>query len=577
MSWTERVLRRLETLYGPERARTALPHFVELVERWRPAVAQASNGQLFDEHDIVLLAYPDHLQRPGEPPLATLSAFCREHLSDVVSTVHVLPFHPSTSYEGYAVTDYRAVDPAFGTWQHIAELSEHFSLMVDLVVNHCSSSHPWVTQLKADEEPGRRFVLTVEDPTASWLRGVHRARNSPLLTPVETCRGTRHVWTTYSEDLVDLNWREPDVCLEFLDVTFDAVVRGARIIRLDAFVYVWKEAGTTCVDRPEGHELVRLFQDVLAAAGATGVAILPSITNVTQQDNFAYFGADEPERQADLIYHLPLSALLLLSLYRHDATTLRHWLAELPPAPPHRAYFNMAATHDGIGLTWLRGVIPDEHISELITQAVARGALLSSRRRTVDGDDRPWELNATWFSACAPEPDEPVDRHVERVLATQAVVLALRGVPALYLPLFLAGANDLDRARRWQDNRAVNRGRYDLSTWQHHLADGGSLQARLFEGVRHLARVRRACPAFHPEGAQTIDGDVPAPVLAIRRRSPDGATVVRCLTNFGAVPCEVVLDDEPSLDLLTNQAVPAAGPLVLAPYRTAWLLAGGTS
>lgn len=342
----------LRLLYGDARLEEIAGRLQHTAEAWRPRLTRTRRARP-DEREVVLIAYPDHVTRPGEVPLQTLSRFCAEHLRDAISTVHVLPFHPSTSYEGYAITDYLAVDPVHGTWDDVHALGEHFQLMFDWVLNHCSSRHPWFEQFRAGEEPGARYFLAPENPQAPWLTQVLRARNSPLLHPVQTARGERHVWTTYSDDLVDLNWQEPGLFFEMLNVLFDAVAHGARMIRLDAFVYVWKAAGTSCVDQPEGHALLRVFQRALAMAGAEDVLLLPSITNVSQTSNYRYFG--HGERTADLIYHLPLSSLLLHALYANDTRLLQRWLAELPAAPPGRAYLNLTACHDGVGLSWLEG------------------------------------------------------------------------------------------------------------------------------------------------------------------------------------------------------------------------------
>lgn len=582
-----RIAVRLRRLYGDESATVMLPAVHALVERWRAHFAEAPPTRdagrtrpRLDAAHIVLIAYGDHLQRPGEAPLATLGDWCRAHLRGCISTVHVLPFHPSTSYEGYAISDYRAVDPALGGWRDLERLNGDFDLMMDFVLNHCSASHPWFRQFLADQEPGRRYFLTLPDPETPWLRGVARARNSPLLHPFSTRNGVRHVWTTYSPDLIDLEWREPTLCLEMLDILLDMVAHGARMIRLDAFVYVWKRAGTSCVNQPENHELIGLFQDVLAAAGCGATAILPSITNVSQAENYAYFPERKGARKADLIYHLPLSALLLHALYAHDAGTLTRWLRDLPPAPPGCAYLNLAATHDGVGLTWLKGILPEAEVQAVIAAAVARGAMVSSRRPTCDAEAGPWEINTTWFSACAPEAGESASCHVERFLATQSVVLALRGVPAMYLPLFLAGVNDSARVAATGDARAINRGRFDAATWEAAAAVPDSPQAAVLQQLPGLLRVRGAHAAFDPAGAQVLVDTGQAAVLGILRIAPDGGERVLCLTNFGrSVVClpeplaGVTSDPDGRVvrqDLITGETMPS-GPLTLRPYQVLWL------
>ncbi len=561
----DRLEASLTRLYG-ERGLEVLPRLRAALARWqrpvRAALGERRRG--FTEKDVVLIAYADHLRRAGEAPLATLSRFCREHLTGLVSTVHVLPFHPSTSYDGYAITDYRAVDPALGGWEHLEEMSGELDLMMDLVLNHCSASHPWVEQYRADREPGRRYVLTAPDPAAPWLDSVQRARNVPLLHPIHTASGPRHVWTTYSPDLIDLDWKAPGLCVEFLEILLDAIVRGARVIRLDAFAYTWKEPGTRCIGLPGTHHLLRLFQELLDEAGAGSVALLPSITNLTQAENYAYL------ETADLVYHLPLPGLLLSTLYSADARVLRRWLKALPAAPRARAYLNLSATHDGIGLTWLADVLPEEDRSRLLAEAAARGALLSSRRTTAQGEDVPWEINATWFSACAG------DSHASRLFATQSVVLALRGVPAIYLPVLLAGANDHQRVEETGDHRAINRGRFDVAAWEGAVAEPRSIERAIFSGMTRLLRARRSSPAFHPEGVQRILDTGEASVLAVERTppgdEPGGASSVLCLTSFSARPVRLARAARWH-DLVSGES--GSDTLELAPFQARWLTDAG--
>jgi hypothetical protein len=556
----------LHALYG--NAASELERALERsIQRWRGPIAARGLGseRPFTEKDCVLIAYPDHLSAPGEAPLSTLATFCAQHLREAVSAVHVLPFHPSTSYEGYAITDYRAVDAALGTPAELDRFGQSgFELMVDLVLNHCSSSHPWFQEFLAGAPERKNWFVTVEDPEAAWLKEIPRARDLPLTHPFPTPRGPAHVWTTYSPDLIDLNFQEPQVVLEFCDLLLEYASLGARIIRLDAFVYVWKERGTRCLDLPQGHRLVRLFQDVLAAAGARATRILPSITNRTPLEAFEYLRGPEG-KEADLVYNLPLSSLILHALYTRDPRVLAQWLRDLPVPPPGRAWLNLTACHDGVGLSWLEGLIPREEIDTLVQRAKEHGALLSSRRATAVGPTKPWELNATWFSACAPLPEDGAERHVDRFLATQAVMLAVRGVPALYLGALLASRNDLERVEATGDNRAINRGRFTLP---------GAIDTEVLSRLTELCRVRARHSAFHPEAEQRVLDGLPPGLLGIVRSGP--CERVLCLTHFGAAPVTVDAAElarqaglpTPWRHLLTERA-PAARE-TLRPHETQW-------
>jgi len=599
------IATRLAGLYGEKAVDALMTRLSELVARWRGPIAaslaqdtarRAGPGMGaggYDEADVVLIAYGDHLVDRARPPLTTLTDWCRRELAGLVSTVHVLPFHPSTSYDGYAVTDYLAVEPKLGHWSDLADLNTDFNLMFDVVLNHCSAQHPWFQQLLADEAPGRDYFIA-EDPEAPWLRGVRRARNSPLLHPHETAAGIKHIWTTYSPDLIDLDWREPGVLCEFMEIIFDSVARGARALRLDAYVYVWKTPETDCVNQPQLQSLLRLYQELLAAVGAQSVAILPSITNVTQAQNYAFLCGEPDDRRADFVYHLPLSALLLQALYERDAETLSGWLERLPDAPPGCAYLNLAASHDGVGLSWLKGLVTPAAIERMGEAATQRGGFVRSRRTRVDGPSVPWEINITYFSACAPDPDEAPALHVDRFIATQGIVLALRGVPALYFSLFMAGRNDFDRVAEAEADpigmcleRAINRGRFQLSRWETAMADPAALEGRVLDALKRLLAVRRTLPAFHPEGAQRVVrwpavkglfGLLRSPVKAARQA---GAAAVLCLTHFGSTAITIPMTQvreaggfgpgDALVDTIADVGLPSEGAMSIAPYGTYWI------
>lgn len=589
---TDPLMAPLAALYG-ERAPALATQLRDRLAAWRARPRRASvrpptPGRPGSE--VVLIAYPDHLREPGTPPLRVLARWCQEELGDRISTVHVLPFHPSTSYEGYAITDYRAVDSDLGSWEDLEDLAAGHRLMVDLVLNHCSSSHPWVQQLRDDEEPGRSFLLTVDDPEAPWLSEVRRARCLPLTHPVETVRGTRHLWTTYSPDLVDLDWREPGLCFEMIDLLLDAVDHGAGAVRLDAYGYTWKDPGTDCVARPHTHDLLRLFQAALDEVGVGDTRLLPSVTNVTQEVNDTYLAGPGSAREADWIYHLPLAGLLLHALYAGRADRLAAWLRARPPAPEGCAHYNVCATHDGIGLTWLRDLLPEPEVQALIDGARRRGADVSARWERDGEDRRPWELNATWFSACTPDPgveadaaDRPPagrstadriarDLHVAGFLLTQATVLALRGVPALYLPSFLAARNDHVRAERDRDPRAVNRARFEVAAWRSRAEDPDHEAARVLAGMRRLLDARGPRAAFHPQAPQRIldlGGDA---VLAVARGQQGEQDEVLCLHEFSGRERQLSSPGQGFVRDLLDPGFRPEAPLTLAGYQVRWLV-----
>lgn len=160
------LVAKLVTILYAEAAPTLIPKVFSLIEKWRPLCTESFKGPKgptntvnWTQKDIILIAYPNHLQSKDKPPLQVLLHWLSTHLHHLVSAVHVLPFHPSTAYDGYAITDYMAVDPEHGTWDDLHQFEkEGYALMFDLVLNHCSPEHPWFKQFLKDEAPGTSIL-----------------------------------------------------------------------------------------------------------------------------------------------------------------------------------------------------------------------------------------------------------------------------------------------------------------------------------------------------------------------------------------------------------------------------------
>ena len=230
-AFTARLEQRLASLYGRERAAEIAGRILGAVESHRRLRPPRCLKPTWDESEVVLITYGNSLQSPGEPPLQSLKRFLDTYLKDSFSLVHVLPFFPYSSDDGFSVTDFRAVNPELGTWDDILAVGKSFDLGIDLVLNHCSREHLWFVDFVHGDQPGADYFIET-DPKAN-LSMVVRPRTSPLLTKVRTPRGLRHLWATFSNDQIDLNYANPDVLLEMVDIVFDYLRRGARLLRLD--------------------------------------------------------------------------------------------------------------------------------------------------------------------------------------------------------------------------------------------------------------------------------------------------------------------------------------------------------
>ncbi len=560
----ERLRGRLRGLYG-EQAERCLERLAMMAGRYGvAAAARPAPATRWDSRDAVLITYGDMIRAPDEPPLATLKRFADDRLKDAFSTIHVLPFFPYSSDDGFSVIHFRTVNPELGDWPDIQALGKNFRLAFDLVLNHVSRASGWFQDYLAGIAPGRRYFIE-PDPGAD-LSAVVRPRSLPLLTPVTTPGGKRSVWTTFSEDQIDLDFSNPDVLFELLDILLFYVSMGARVIRLDAIAYLWKRAGTPCIHLPETHEIVKLFRDVLEAV-APDVLLLTE-TNVPQAENYSYFGDGD---EAHIAYQFALPPLLLHALQSGTARHLNAWASALPTLPAGCTVLNFTASHDGIGLRPLQGLLPDTEIRALVARMQTLGAQVSTRRNS-DGTDSPYELNITYFDAMRGN-GEPAAAHIQRFLCSQTIPLALKGIPAIYFNSLVAAGNDEEGARRTGRARSLNRRKWSRAELDEALKDEKSNAAQVFQECIRLLRLRAGHPAFHPDGDQKIL-DLGESVFAVERTSPDGRETVLAITNCAgepaAVPTSVVRN---RTDLILGEKPRTDGDATrLSPYQSIWLV-----
>lgn len=556
-------------VYGPERAGEVAEALARRLARFRAEHPRAPLPAP-TERDVVLITYPDQVREPGRAPLATLRDVVRERLGHLVSAVHLLPIHPWTSDDGFSVADHDVVDPAAGDWADVQAFRPELGLMLDAVVNHVSASHPWARGWR-EGDPRRAGYIRTGDPGADHS-AVVRPRALPLLTPVETVRGTEHVWTTFSADQHDLDFAEPAVLLAVTDVLLAYVAHGASMLRLDAVAFLWKEPGSSCIHHPRTHEIVRLWRTVVDLV-APGTLIVTE-TNVPHEENIAYLGAGTD--MAHLVYQFPLAPLVLSAFTSGDVGHLRRWAAALDPLAPGTSVLNVLGSHDGVGLRPAQGLLPPTEIVRLVDRVRAHGGAVSFRGLP-DGGVAPYELNSVYFDALNP-PDEDEHVAVARQVAAHSVALCLAGVPALYVHALLGSRNWPEGPRLTGAPRSINRRKLDRAALEAELDDPASLRHRVLAALGERIVARRAEPAFHPAGAQRVL-DAPPSVLAVERTRPDGSARVLCLVNAADRPVAVPLSGLPphaEAEELCGRGglvVDAAGSAVahLSPLGVSWL------
>ncbi len=570
----------LKDLFDKREADLVIKGLGELLEKHRSRFLHRRTGEVnFSERDVILITYPDQLNEAGIPPLRTLSDFCGRYLRGLIPCLHILPFFPSSSDDGFSVMDYRSVDPSLGTWEDISRLSEPFRLMIDAVVNHVSTRCDWFQKFLRGGKMFRNFFIEVSGTPD--LSNVVRPRSTPLLHRYGTASMQKTVWTTFSDDQVDLNYRNPRVLLEIVDLLLFYVSRGASIIRLDAVAYLWKEIGTPCISLLQTHRIVQLFRSVLDEV-APDVKLV-SETNVPHAENISYFGNGSDE--VHLAYNFALHPMILHTFRTGDSRALSRWTDGLRLPPGKAAFLNFLASHDGIGLNGARDILRESDIQTLVQMAVDRGGKISFRRNP-DGTMEPYELNINFFDALsAPAGGESLDLSISRFLAAHAVLFSLAGVPAIYFHSLFGSRGWPQGIEQTGINRTINRQKFERSKIERELADESSLRHRVFEGMAGLIRARAASRAFDPQAVQR-PLDVGRGVFCIQRRLPGRGSGMLCLHNVTDRDQEIRLDaggifhplpgGRAITDVLSGRRFDPRrmDPFPLGPYQVCWLSSG---
>ncbi len=536
----------------------------------------------FTEKDVILITYGDLIKTPNQKPLRTLSQLSRTYLRNVINTLHILPFFPSSSDRGFAVMDFEEVDPNLGTWDDILELKKDFKLMFDGVFNHVSSKSRWFQEFLNQNPQFLDFFVvfsTKQQLSPDQLRLIVRPRTTPILTEFYTLNGKRLVWTTFSQDQIDLNYHNPHVLLKMIEILLTYVRRGADIIRLDAVTYLWEELGTSCVHLEQTHAIIKLFRDILNAV-APHVAIITE-TNVPHKDNIRYFGNGRDEAQ--MVYNFALPPLVLYSFQNENAKKLTEWAATLEKPSNEATFFNFLDSHDGVGVMAVQEILSQEEIDMMALRVVEHGGFISYRANA-DGSLSPYELNITWFSAINNEDaDEPMELQVKRYIASRAIALVLMGVPGIYLHGFLGSKNDADLVIEEKSTRSINRKTLNKKELLRSLENPETTTYHVTRQLVRLIEIRKRQRAFHPNSPQKIL-KLADEIFGVIRYTMDHQEIILTLTNVSSkkVPLNInlkawgILGNHHWHDLLSKRSFKTENnqiSLEIDPYQILWLKA----
>jgi sucrose phosphorylase len=553
----QKIYDKLKFLY-PEKAEEVYNRLMNLIEKYK-----LSNNEIeLTEKDVILITYGDSIKKEGEKPLHTLHKFLNDHVKGIINTVHILPFFPYSSDDGFSVIDYKKVNPELGDWEDVEKLSKDYNLMFDAVINHISKKSEWFQEyLKGNPKYKDYFI---EQEPVDELKNVTRPRTLPLLHVYETNEGKKHIWTTFSEDQIDLNYKSIDLFLEIVEILLFYAKKGAKLIRLDAIGYLWKEVGTSCIHLEQTHKMIQLFRDILDLTAKD--VILITETNVPHKENISYFG--DGYNEAQMVYNFSLPPLVLHSFLSKNAYHISHWADTLETPSDKTTFFNFLASHDGIGVMPAKGILKDEEIDYLVEHTLKNKGLVSYKNNP-DGSKSPYELNINYFDALYEE-NEDIELNIRKFVSAYAIVSSLKGVPGIYIHSLLGSRNYYEGVKITGMNRTINREKLNYDQLEKEINDPNSLRYKIFNAMKNMLKVRTTQKVFNPKAKQKVLF-LDDRVFSFIREFEDEKVLILTNVSNEEIKLELNFSENP-IDLLSNKNIEVENNKIkLKPYETLWI------
>jgi sucrose phosphorylase len=523
----------------------------------------------WSEKDVIMITYADSIMQQQQKPLVTLQNFIDTYIGESINSVHILPFFPYSSDDGFSVIDYSSVNESVGGWAEIQEIAKHRRLMSDLVINHCSSRSAWFQNFIKGEGIGHDFFYTAspDDDTTE----VVRPRTSDLLRETTTEKGIQHVWCTFSHDQVDFDFRNPEVLKSFVSIIRLYLDMGVRIFRFDAVAFLWKTIGSSCINLRQTHEVIRLLRTLIEHAQSDAMIITE--TNIPNTQNLTYFGN---ANEAHSIYNFSLPPLLINTLVTGNCLYLKRWLMSMPPAQNGTCYFNFIASHDGIGLRPAEGLLDDQELTTLVETMQAFGAKISWRS-SESKEQKAYEINIALYDALQGTTEGKDNLGLQRFICAHAIMFALEGIPGIYIHSLLGTRNDYEKYENSQQNRAINRHRWDYDLLQENLGDTNNHHHIVLSSLKKLLDIRIKQPAFHPNATQ-FTLHLGLQLFGFWRQSINRKQSIFCISNITNEDVELPLNGlnlvltDSWFELISDITVdPLQEMLILLPYQTVWI------
>ena len=543
----------------------------KLINNYKKILPEIEKKEAWSENSILLITYVDSVSKGiSGKSINDFGKFYKKYLEKFINSIHFLPFFPSSGDGGFSVKNHHEVDESYGTWADIKDLSKNAKIMTDLVLNHASSEGQWYKNFLEEKKPGKNYFYIVNKDYDCTK--VVRPRDHDLLSEINFLNEKKFLWCTFSHDQIDLNFKNPEVLLEFIHLILTLASYGIKIFRLDAVAFIWKKSGTTCLNLPETHEIIKLLRDIVDQLEKN--IIIVTETNLPKQENLSYFGKND---EAHWVYNFSLPPLIINTFLFEDASAITKWSMKMPPAQIGNAYLNFIASHDGIGMRPAEGILTDKEIKKMLQRLKKNGSQFSMRKLS-NGEEKVYEANISLFDALKfTDNDEKGKFDLKRFIAAHCIILAIEGVPAFYFNSLFATKNNEKEFASSGIKRNLNRYKWDYSSLVNLINEKNSIEHNSYETFKNLISIRKAQPAFHPNATQ-FTLNLHKNIFSVWRQSRDRKQSIFALTNVSSQTIKLntnkinLIDDEQWFDLLNPNVKIIDGQFIkLNPYQTIWI------
>ena len=524
----------------------------------------------WSQKDIFLISYGDSIVETSDNKLKALSKFLNKYCKKHFNNVHILPFFPYSSDDGFSITDYEIVRPDLGNWQDMKLLSKDFRVMSDIVINHASIKSKYFKNFIENKEDTQNFFIKLKNVQEGY-ESVVRPRSSDLFKKYAINDETFYLWCTFSHDQVDFNFKNPKVLFFFIKLIHLYLKNGIRVFRLDAIAFLWKEYGTNCLNLPQTHEVVKLIRTLLNAYSKN--TLLITETNLPNLENLSYFGEND---EANAIYNFALPPLLLWTLVMGDSTAIRKWSMAMPPAKDNTSYFNFIASHDGIGLRPTEGILTDKERDTLVDIMTDFGGQ-TTKRKKVDNTESVYEINISLLDALKGTFFGTDHMQLERFICCHSMMLGIEGIPAIYIHSLVGSTNDYKQVEKTNNKRSINRRSWKFDEIDKLLSDKDSLNNQIYSELSKLIDIRKDQPAFHPNATQ-FTFNLGKNFFGFWRQSHDKRQSIFCVSNVTNVFQYLDLSELNLIssnewwDLISNEIIiDIKSTITLKAYQTMWI------